>query len=84
MSNYWRAADKAQALCSQCDPAIGQWHGQFQKRSAAGMLVDQHGHLWSKESFEAGQLPAAYKIVGEISHGPSDTDAAAGLSETPH
>lgn len=84
MSNYWQAPDNAQALCSECDPVIGQWHGQFPKRSAAGMLVDQHGHLWSKESFEAGQLPAACKIVGEIGQPPNDTDAAAGLRETPH
>lgn len=68
MSNYWRAADKAQALCSECDPAIGQWHGQFPKRSAVGMLIDQNGHLWSRETVEAGQLPVSYQIVGEVVH----------------
>lgn len=66
LSNFWQAVDKANALCSECDPAIGLWHGQFQKRSAAGMMVDQKGHLWSKEAIEAGQLPAAYRIVDEI------------------
>lgn len=41
LSNYWtRNIDWAQqgvtlsnpALCSECDPAIGRWHGWFPKR----------------------------------------------------
>lgn len=66
MSNYWETANKDAAMCSECDPEIGKWHGQFTKRSAAGMLVDQNGHLWGRESVEKGQLPAAYQIVGEV------------------
>lgn len=73
-ANYWPAVDKGSALCSECDPAIGQWHGSFPKRSAVGMLVDQKGFLWSKEAVEAGQLPATSTIVGEIIEGGVQKD----------
>ena len=36
----------AQALCSECDPEIGAWHGKFPKRSAVGMLVGRDGFLY--------------------------------------
>ena len=65
-SNFWQnqAAGKP-VRCSECDPEIGKWHESFPKRPDAGMLIDQNGHLWSRESVEAGQLPASYRIVGE-------------------
>ena len=66
MSNYWQAVDKSKALCSECDPAIKQWHNQFPKRSANGMLVDQNGHLWSQETIVAGRLPTSCNIVSEV------------------
>lgn len=68
MSGYWQA-EKGAAVCSECDPAIGQWHGQFPKRSAVGMLVDQQGHLWRKEALEAGTIPNTCQIVGEVMAG---------------
>ena len=37
------------ALCSECDPKIEQWHGQFEKRSAEGMYIDSEGFLWDSE-----------------------------------
>lgn len=64
--NYHLTADKTQALCAECDPKIGQWHGLFEKRSAVGMLVDQNGHLWRPESVAAGGLPPTYRIIGEV------------------
>ena len=66
LSNYWQVAVKENACCSECDPAIGQWHGQFPKRPATGMLIDQNGHLWSRETVEVGRLPPSYRIVGEV------------------
>lgn len=67
LCNYWpRRHIEAEQLCSACDPNIQQWHGQFDRRPATGMLVDQHGHLWSKSVVEAGQLPKGYTIVGEV------------------
>lgn len=64
-SNYWVAAyseGEKPLLCSECDPAIGKWHGLFPKRSAVGMLIDQHGHLHSKNE----KLPSHYRIVGKV------------------
>lgn len=69
VSNFWQAPDKTNALCSECDPSIGEWHGLFEKRSANGMLVDQHGHLWSKASVEAANLPPSIQIIREVGKG---------------
>ena len=40
LSEYWyqTAVEKVDPLCSACDPEIGEWHGKFDQRSAAGML----------------------------------------------
>lgn len=64
LSNYWvrTALESKPALCSACDPEIGKWHGQFTRRSASGMLVDQDGHLWGKEE----QVPKHYRILGAV------------------
>lgn len=66
--NYWTRVtmDKLPALCSACDPDIGKWHGRFEQRPAAGMLVDQSGHLWSQGQVDGGALPAHYRIVGKV------------------
>lgn len=66
MANYWQASDKGGVLCSECDPAIGAWHGAFQKRQAAGMLVDDQGFLWSRKSVDSGQLPSSRRVVGVV------------------
>ena len=36
-SNYWWDVhhEGKPALCSKCDPAIGEWHGHFEQRPAA-------------------------------------------------
>lgn len=69
-SNYWFNKSHGKPLqCSECDPAIGKWHGVFEKRSAAGMLIDDHGHLWSKANVET--MPDHYKIVGEVTTSPA-------------
>jgi hypothetical protein len=58
-SNYWlRPVDKNEnkftgpALCSECDPKIGKWHGRFEKKSADGMVLATDGFLYSKEYVE--------------------------------
>lgn len=63
-SNYWSRIqlENKPALCSACDPDIGQWHGEFARRSAAGMLVDQNGHLWSTN----GSVPKHYQVLGSV------------------
>lgn len=32
LSNLW--LDQKARLCSRCDPTIGEWHGQFPRKSA--------------------------------------------------
>jgi hypothetical protein len=62
--NYWWRTQKENkpALCSACDPEIGKWHGEFTRRSASGMLVDQDGHLWGCDE----SVPKHYKILGAV------------------
>lgn len=75
--NYWSRKSKGEdLLCSECDPNIGKWHGRFAKRSADGMLIDQNGNLWSKESVDS--MPSHYKIVGEVG---KDVRAAATIAK---
>jgi len=37
LTNFWwdHMHESKPALCSECDPAIGKWHGQFPKITAA-------------------------------------------------
>lgn len=66
LSGYWSRTpeqrERGEALCSECDPVIGQWHGRFEKKSAIGWLIDQSGHLWR----EGEVLPPNYRIVGKV------------------
>ena len=82
LSNYhsrnrdvWPDEYVGKKLCSECGPSMfksgspakyGVWHGQFEKKSAVGMLIDQEGFLWSEEQVKQGFLPPHYKIVGKI------------------
>jgi hypothetical protein len=69
-ANYWdRLYGEQPLLCSECDPGIGQWHGRFPKRSAAGMLIDQEGHLWSAEE----SLPSHCRVLGVVLASSHDT-----------
>lgn len=66
-SNYWEAKYSTEEgrkplLCSECDPAIGQWHRRFPKRSAVGMLIDQCGNL----HYEDEELSPHFRIVGKV------------------
>ncbi len=54
LGGYWRqqmdaieAEKKLEAKCSACNPAIGQWHGSFPRRSADGYLITKDGFLHS-------------------------------------
>jgi hypothetical protein len=65
--NYWSSKSEGKRpVCSECDPAIKKWHGRFEKRSAVGMLVDQEGHLWSKDQQAARSIPRHCRIVAEV------------------
>lgn len=62
--NYWwrTQMENKTALCSACDPKIGKWHGEFTRRSASGMLVDENGHLWGRDE----SVPKHCKILGAV------------------
>lgn len=32
LSRYWYREKGTPALCSQCDPEIGRWHGRFPRK----------------------------------------------------
>lgn len=44
LAGYWVRVylDEQPALCSECNPAIGKWHSQFEKRTPkeAGLVTD--------------------------------------------
>ena len=61
-SNYWTRGD-GHALCSQCDPNIGLWHGRFARASAAGMLVDIDGFLSGASSIATAD---PQRILGAV------------------
>lgn len=68
LSNYWTrfigTGAKAERgklevpppLCSACDPEIGAWHGEFERRSAVGLVVGKDGFLYSQQQFDSGQV----------------------------
>ena len=68
LCHYWssKVIDKEKALFSEFYPDINKLHDRFKKSSAKGMLIDQNGHLWSKEQVDGGLFPKHYKIVGEV------------------
>ena len=68
----WPPEYKDKKLCSECGPSTfpdgkpteyGKWHGKFEKRSAAGMLIDNEGFLWSVAAVERGAVPKHKRIV---------------------
>src|SRR4029077_7729488 len=68
VSNYWTREKGSPALCSECDPKIGKWHGRFPKQSSDG-LVEKNGFLISPE--EDAQLKAlelAMQTLPNVKH----------------
>lgn len=62
LADYWWRVfeEKKEPLCSEC--LTGKWHGEFEKRSAKGMLIDRDGFLWGKDE----TIPKSVKIIGEL------------------
>lgn len=61
LGEYWGRDKK---LCSEC--ATGKWHGQFEKQTAIGWLIDNHGYLWKQDKADLGYLPKNFRIVGVV------------------
>jgi hypothetical protein len=72
LCHYWsrfQGRDKPNlpALCSECDPGIGKWHGRFEKKPATGMLVGNDGFLYGpEENLEWRKEHQGFKIVGKV------------------
>lgn len=57
LSGYWtrnydvgKGEPLVPPLCSECNPAIGKWHGKFPKRTVAESgYVERDGWLYSPE-----------------------------------
>lgn len=68
-SNYWEmrhpfdGSSPKPALCSECDPEIGKWHGHFPKKQASGFCIGDDGFLYHPE--EVPHLRHT-KIVGKV------------------
>lgn len=66
-SSYW--SQVGDHICSECE--TGKWHNLFHKVSAVGYLIGSDGFLYSKQSYEAGNLDfrithQGFSIVGEV------------------
>ena len=66
-SNYWHHVapmddeEKQEPLCSQCDPEIGKWHGEFPKLPADGFQIGEDGFIYGPS-----EKPTHTKIVGMV------------------
>lgn len=67
---YWFEQRRTQQyLCSECDPNIGVWHGEFEKRSADGWYYDKNGFIYNPEEVDIKTMEWTYnrdfKMVGK-------------------
>ena len=63
---YWNNKRKQiPELCSECD--TGTWHGEFEKKSAEGMYVDDEGFLYSQKEVDSSYYTHGVNLVGRIS-----------------
>jgi hypothetical protein len=82
LCHYWSARlRQTPILCSECDPRIGKWHGQFPRESAQEWIADESGLLCSRRDVESW-LGRSIEIIGGAgmpSHqdAPMDAKAAA-------
>lgn len=56
--------DKSKALCSECDPEFGKWHGIFEKKSAIGLYLGNDGFLYHEDTVNSDQLDWRIKHQG--------------------
>ena len=70
VSRYWVRPKGSALLCSECDPATGEWHGVFEKRPATGLKLASDGFLYSvqdveSESFKWREKHQGLTVVGD-------------------
>jgi len=59
------------ALCSECEPSVGKWHGDFEKCSADGMILANDEFLYSKEEVQSDKFQErlnnhGFEILGVV------------------
>lgn len=70
--NFWPEyyLNQKAPLCSECDPEQGEWHGSFQKRSAAMAAKsdppDASWIWWDERDKRHKRVPAA--VVARLTH----------------
>lgn len=69
VSNYATRPKGSPALCSECDPEIGKWHGRFEKVSADKFVEDENGYLISREEKAQKDMSSeAVKSIKNVQH----------------
>ena len=71
LSGYWwrKSNGKDKALCSECDPKIGKWHGVFEKMPATEFYLGNDGFLYHEDEVMSDSLNwrkehQRFKILG--------------------
>jgi hypothetical protein len=71
-SNYWgrqytekREPGDTRKLCSECDPEVGVWHGEFPKESANGWKIDAQGWVWHPDVEKLDHTTLVGVVPGE-------------------
>jgi hypothetical protein len=74
--DYWsrrqRKSGDHRALCSECSPNGGKWHGRFPKQSANGWRIDASGFIWHPDTKDSDITHTRFvgKVPGEYEPGP--------------
>jgi hypothetical protein len=58
--------EKTEPLCSECDPKIGKWHGEFKKESATGYILSSDGYLYTQKEWDENRPNHGDATIEEI------------------
>jgi hypothetical protein len=60
-------AHEGPPLCSECDPEIGKWHGDFGRQKADGYCIGEDGFLYHpQQAAEVKHTKIVGKVPGEL------------------
>jgi hypothetical protein len=76
LANYWwgHVHNEKPALCSECDPGIGKWHGEFPKEAVyvRGLVTNERGFLEPRRRMEMTEQAIHKTRVNQRSQRASD------------